>query len=514
MFWSEPEPRALVGRLIELRHARNQGRLLDLATVPYMPRLYFDRPPGAGFGWWNGLLYSHHQLVLLPELRRILDRSRIRIRAGRRYVTLPTAPAPFVQSLDRYRRIVLVATAIEARYLPTLDPEWVHLRGVEADEWRRYREGFDPSAMSVTLGCSAEQIRQDAEHLLSKAHAIDPVGEAWGRLIRRSPPDSWNGLKNMARSAMDLRETAELLLCFYDDLAKRGTADPLPTSELNPGMGWHPLLERLSYKRQTLDQDLMGLGISPHPRVVLAIEGETEQLHFPRVWSTLGLPDAPELLRTIKLGGVDNDPVKVGVLAAAPLIARRDESKQFWWVVKPPTCFIIAIDPEGKYYGTPEKVANTKLNILSEVRAVVAAQGATLLNDELDALVEIHTWSDSCYEFAHFSDDELADGIMAVHTTINDLTRDQLIATLTKTRRRCKDIKEVWSQWSYSVSKPELARALWPSLERKIESAKAGETAPMPDVAELVYRAYLKAQNWRYRTFVLSAEPPEPSSSS
>jgi hypothetical protein len=47
-------------------------------------------------------------------------------------------------------------------------------------------------------------------------------------------------------------------------------------------------------------------------------------------------------------------------------------------------------------------------------------QGITAANPaELDELVRIGTWSESCYAFAHYTDDELADGIMAVHTTID-----------------------------------------------------------------------------------------------
>ena len=59
------------------------------------------------------------------------------------------------------------------------------------------------------------------------------------------------------------------------------------------------------------------------------------------------------------------------------------------------------------------------------------AQGITAANPaELDELVRIGTWSESCYAFAHYTDDELADGIMAVHTTIDGGTRDELVAAL------------------------------------------------------------------------------------
>lgn len=50
----------------------------------------------------------------------------------------------------------------------------------------------------------------------------------------------------------------------------------------------------------------------------------------------------------------------------------------------------------------------------SEDRGITAANPA-----ELDELVRISTWSESCYASAHSTDDELANGIMAVYTTID-----------------------------------------------------------------------------------------------
>jgi hypothetical protein len=72
-------------------------------------------------------------------------------------------------------------------------------------------------------------------------------------------------------------------------------------------------------------------------------------------------------------------------------------------------------------------------------------QGITAANPaELDELVRISTWSESCYAFPHFTDDEMADGMMAVHTTIDGGTRDELVAALAWWRGRGEDIKRVW----------------------------------------------------------------------
>jgi hypothetical protein len=314
---------------------------------------------------------------------------------------------------------------------------------------------------------------------------------------------------------MDLRETAEILLCFYDDLASRGVAELLP--DIDSRMGWHPLHERLSFRHDTLDEDLMHLGISPHPRVILAVEGDSEAVHAPKVWKALEYPDAPELIRVLNIGGTDRDIQKVAALAAAPLVGRQESSQKFWRLKKPPTRFLVAADPENQF--APAKVGNTRAVMLTEIRSVLEAQGVKAANeDELEQLVDIFTWSQSCYEFAHFTDEELADGITEVHPTCNGWSRDELIAALGHWRAKRSDIKRVWKSgnwdsaqnrptgaWDSDVSKTKLAEALWPILGRKIELARVDETAPIPEIVEVMQRAYHTAQNWRYKTFVLTA---------
>jgi hypothetical protein len=321
--------------------------------------------------------------------------------------------------------------------------------------------------------------------------------------MRRAPRESWKELKDAALSAMDYRETAEILLLFYEDLASRGLTEPLP-ADIEKWRAWHPLQERLSYRRDALDQDLMHLGISPHPRVVLAVEGDTEEIQAPKVWKALGYTEAPELVRVLNLGGADHDLQTVGVLAAVPLVGRREEGREFWWLIKPPTQLLVAVDPDRRY-STPEKVDTARTNVRNKIKDALKAQGAKTTDEELDQLVEIRTWSESCYEFTHFSDAELADGIMAIHQTINGMTREELIASLAKHRKQRKDIKEVWSQWEYKPSKRKLAEALWPVLEQRIERARADSSEPVPEVVAVVQRAYLIAQKWRYKTFVLKA---------
>ena len=57
------------------------------------------------------------------------------------------------------------------------------------------------------------------------------------------------------------RIAAEILLRFYEDLARADMPSRCRTSRV-PGW-WHPLVERLTFMRETLDEDLVALGISP-----------------------------------------------------------------------------------------------------------------------------------------------------------------------------------------------------------------------------------------------------------
>ncbi len=504
----EREPVAGSSRLTEIRQARDTGCLRDLATEPFNPQLPFERGRQTSRRWWNGLIYSRYQLLALPHLEGLLDK-RPYLTRGKYRVTHVSTPHPsLVERMQHLRQVAVALTALEARYLPKLDPEFIQLNNVNWEDWDSYRKQFDPVHMQEWLPYPANQVRQDAEELLFRAHRIDPVGSDWSQLIRRAPVKARKDLKDAALQAMDLRIAAEILLLFYEDLAKQGQAEPL--LDVTKIMGWHPLVERLSYRPRSLDEDLVALGISPHPRVILALEGETEMYHAPRVQAALEFTDAPELLRLLKLGAANRDLAKLAALAAAPLVSEKVPGTDAWRLIKPYTKLFVAVDPDVPYK-TPDHVARERTKILDEIKDVLKAQGVERPNPaELDYLVEIRTWDASCYEFAHFSDEELADGIMAVHHTIDGLTKDELIASLARSRDRGRDIKEVWSRWEYKVSKVKLAEALWPTLLHKIQLCMTTKDVFVPPIAAAISDAYHVALQWRDQSYVLTETPTTP----
>ena len=492
-------------RLVELRRARDTGCLRDLAMEPFKPRVPFERGRQTSPDWWNGLFYSRYQLLALSLLNDVLAERKYQRYGKRRIARLPTPDAALVKRMSKRRQAAAALTALEARYLPNLDPEWIQLTGVpDTADWEVYRARFDPTQMQARLQYPVEQVRQDAEWLLAHSLSIDPVGADWGRLMRRAPAKSWKDLKDAALVAMDDRIAAEILLRFYEDLVLQGQAEPLP--ELSNARAWHPLVERISYHPGTLDEDLIRLGLSPHPRVVLALEGESEMYHAPRVWRALGFSDAPELMRLLKLGTVSRDLTKVAAVTAAPLVSQKVLENE-WSLIKPYTRLLIAVDPDEPL-NTPTNVERERRKILNEIKDVLRAQGVERPKpEELEQLVEIRTWNAPCYEFAQFDDEELADGIMEVHQTINGLKKDQLVTSLKYSRERGRDIKEVWSRWEYKVSKVKLAEALWPTLLDKIRALQTTEGAPVPPIVQVVSDAYHLAQQWRYLSYLITEVP-------
>ncbi|WP_160291916.1 toprim domain-containing protein [Acidithrix ferrooxidans] len=505
------EPRAN-GRMLEFRAARSEGRLRDLGQIPFIPRLSFESSRPTNYSWWNGLLYSRYQLSIVAFLKPWLGKCRYSYRNERKYPRLPEPDDTLRTRANQLHRIGLMALALEARYLPILEAGQIRLTNTKIDEYLAFRRDFDPVKVSRQLQYSASNAHSDAECLLLLARTIDPTNGPWRELIKYATRESWKHLNGDLLSAMHLRETSEILLRFYEDLSERGETGPLPSI---PTTTWHPLHDRLSSKQSTLDQQLMDVGLSPHPRVVLAVEGDSEEIMFPRVWNALGYSDAPELVRLLNLGGTDKNPVKVAGLAATPLVTRQGAAGDFVWMIKPPTCFMIVADPEG-LYATKQKIDKLLNDIKVEIKSGLAAQGAQTTEPGLNELVKIHTWSAPCFEYEHFTDEELASAIATVHKTCNDWSKEELVTVLAYWRGKKKDIRRVWEsgnqdekfekkrgRWEYCVSKTELTKALWPILEQKIKTAISTEDGHYPQIAQVAIDAHGAAQKWRHGSFVL-----------
>ena len=203
------------------------------------------------------------------------------------------------------------------------------------------------------------------------------------------------------------------------------------------------------------------------------------------------------------MNGVDKKLHLLATASVAPLLGQRRSDG--YELVRPPCHLIVAVDPEGQYR-TEKQTERMRKALVATISEVVRAQGPDADLQRLDSFVQIRRWSEHCFEFAHFSDDELFDAITSVHTRPAARPSDiALRASITEVRARGRDLKDVWRDWSFKPAKPDLAEALWPALRAKIDDGLDGAGA-MPHVAEVVREAYSLAQRFSRGTWVLGLD--------
>ena len=297
---NEPDPMSTFRR--EFSAARREGRLSDPFVTP-LPRTwpFRERKASDPRRWWNGLLYSRWQLIELPLIVRTLRAGRWRRNASGRSVVLPRPEDWEFERAAGRRRLALLLTAIESRYAPKLDPDWIRLVNTDSDQWTSFQWQYDAAAAAGRLGVTEVDAERAAEGLLVSAKNLDPLGP-WHRVIRHADPKSWERLKDSARLANDLRLAAEMLFLFAEDLAGKPAAPP-------EGLWWTPKHDRLFRHGEPLDRTLEEFGLSPHTRVTLLVEGESESQTVGRVMDHLGIPAHGEEIQIVNMRGVGSAPL-------------------------------------------------------------------------------------------------------------------------------------------------------------------------------------------------------------
>lgn len=422
--------------------------------------------------WSNGLLYSRWQMLASAWLGEVVRVWNVWRAQGRRRLPLP--PSAAFEGCQRVASIAWLLTALEARYFPTLHPEQGEVHGDWDDVWgSSYQPTFNAPAEAARLKVDVPGLLEDAEYLLWRAGKMDPLGE-WSSLVRRAPVHRWKSLTGDALIAIELRAAAEILLSFYEDVT--GSAPSIRNER-----------ERLSFRTEKyLDRDLARFSISPHPGAVILTEGETEQFMFQQVLVELGYRLEPDLLHVVCVGGADRDLTVLVPALAAPIVGDRHGAD--YELIRPPTRVVITSDPEGSW-GTEAKREKQERKLISSLAKVIEMQGVEVADGELEHLLTVHVWQGGCFEFSHFADDELSEAIVRVMGDDLEVGQIDLVDALRRCRENRWDIKRVWSQWATRPNKLELAKCLWPFLEKRIKQASAGEIDSWPEIATVAAQA-------------------------
>lgn len=436
------------------------GRLRDCADEGYSTAWPYSRPADeTDPRWWDGFLFSSWQVIDVHQ-------------AGKdeRWLALGD---PSAERQNRARRRRMRATALAAlapRYLPGIVGHLPVPPGVDTGALRGLEFETNPSALLAVADVQQDDLWPMAEDLLLDAAFRDPLRD-WLPIIRHANYDAWSKLKGVALDCLWQRIAAEVLLRAHDDLAAEGIVEPLP--DIRTHQVRHPLHDRLSRQAtnaESLDESLGRFGLSPYPRVLLVVEGETELNHLPRLLAVIGL-DRPDLVRVQRAKGSQVSPQLLARYAISPRLGKRYPDGS-WQLVATPTALVIAMDPEN-LWATEHKRKRQNRAICDAIREEVEAQSGTITDEQLDFLVNIHVWGDQKYEFANFTDHELVDALAPLASGRDDTDRgspswrQRVLADLVTARANHHDIDTIIGRMR--VSKPRLADALAPMLLGKLE---------------------------------------------
>ncbi|WP_280664376.1 MULTISPECIES: hypothetical protein [unclassified Kitasatospora] len=298
----------------------------------------------------------------------------------------------------------------------------------------------------------------------------DPL-KAWLPLLRHASYTGWSELRGVPLDCMWHRIAAEILLRAHEDLAATGQLASLPDiSGLN---AWTPLHDRLSARHddaESLERALGSFGLSPHPRVLLLVEGETELYHIPRLLAEFGL-GRTEHVRVQRTKGSKISPLLIARYNISPRIGRRLQS--CWLLDATPTALVVAMDAENKW-ATEARRSDETRKLQNAIREEVQWQGADISQEDLDFLVRVRVWGEDKYELANFTDDELVPQIRTIaerkeRGAERDSWEQELRAHLSEAREKHQDIKIPLGKMRLGDPKVELAQLLWPVLLAKCE---------------------------------------------
>jgi hypothetical protein len=462
----------------ELLRGAAEGRVSDPAAIGFE-----SWPTERRRTQWpsveTGYLYSRHQLLGLDAVRSFV--ASLKARVHDRKVTwhledaaLPNAPT--LEAIVSWRQLAITLSALDTYYWPQITHQLSH----DLDAWQQALHAFDREQALVWLGLTLDQIERAVMDLRLSASSCDDMGEFYD-LIRRASANAWKSLRGDAAVALDLRLAADILTRFAEDLNPGGDY---------AGAQYAPLSqEGLSARPESLDAVLTHLRVSPFPALVIGLEGATEYKLVPRVLATLGIQWDHNRIRIVDGGGTGSNLSLLARYAVEPLLGR--DLGDHVVLDRPQTRFLIMTDAENKYRTPADRRYQRKLLLDSLTKNVPPdLRPNYYINTRRGRIVDIVTWGKLPFEFAHFTDRELANAMLEIAKMPHPQGRARLVQNLRLQRLHDPEpnVEKVFWRGS-GLKKVPLAEALWPVLERKI-SAAIGRGASGPPVMRACIRAY------------------------
>jgi hypothetical protein len=475
------------------------GRLCDPRLEGFTARRRLKRPLGELTYNSSEYLYSHHQLIALPYLRQVLPNAQWPT-AGEvmQFDIVQPWLGNFRAIASRRHSLVVALTALEPVYWPRIMGRISLPITEEFPLYVRWLSKLTSPTLPRWLGVDGDWLKAHASELLAEADRIDPLGD-WLDVVRQAEPDHWRRLKGEARSAIDLRLAAEVLLGLYEHLVRARRAKALPA----PQRRFRGEFDNRLKPQAGLDRVLTRFGLSPHPSLVLVVEGDTEMLIMPRVMDLFKVRRDEDFIALQNAASVDRD-LSPLIAYVAPRV-EAEETGRYLRLVRPPTRMLFVADAEGRIATTELREKRRQQWVKRLLETLPAEQRTPAVRKALDTLVYIEVWKRNglSFEFAHFTDRELALASLRIDPKPDRLTLDRRIEIVGRLRQRRGNLNELLDV----ASKVDLADELWPILEHKIARARTRDTHLRIPIVRALDRAITLAEDVRRSNVVIPLGP-------
>ena len=476
--------------LHEVRSALAEGRLRDPADHRFTT-------------WPRGLKrpclwYSYSQLLALRSIRYLQPEIRTSRTADDLVFQMGSLDTRTKEVFARERSLALLVEALAPKYRPEIVGSVRVGVGDEQALFRFLDSDEDPPGLRG-IELSRETLVWQADSLLSDAHSFDPLGD-WSQVVRIAFPERWADLRYDALIAHDYRTAAELFLRYAEDRARIAGTDSV---EELPTAAFHPRQERLRVDDRERATTVMRFGVSDRPGVVLAVEGSAEYTIAPRVLAMFGHDPSASRIRFVNLEGIKGD---IRLLARAVAVPRLDiDGGRNSSLFSPLTSLMVVVDPE-RPYETPDSAEVKKNEMIDSVlNSLPPSLRSDAMRGDLAQILHVLRWPAE-FEFAHWSDGELAEALQKISQCAAGVPRDELVSRIGKHRDAGDTLKSVWKNWPQRPSKLRLANALWPALESRIRTTSEPAEIPIVGVIREAISIALETQR------VTAMAPREPSS--
>ncbi|RKX45039.1 MAG: hypothetical protein DRP27_05150 [Thermotogae bacterium] len=315
----------------------------------------------------------------------------------------------------KHEKFVELLLFIQNKYLPLVkQPGHIIVTGeiVTGERWYDLQKKVIPKEIVSALSLEAEEIDEYRGSIGRDGLYIDPL-RAWYDLIKYIKYDKRQKLRGKALLAQDFYLISDMLALLLEDLTGKKQLETGSLDDTMKGCGVIRVYgKELNYvDRDVLMRFLREYGINPRPRLVLIVEGDTEEVAFPIIANAMDIPLESCGIQIINIHGVDKHPRALIVDYSTPDIYQVDKE---YYIHPERTKVFIIFDREGnerwikRFIKDPddeiEKMMKDVLSIIKQKKKNTSAKTNDIFHKHT---VKYHIWNKS-FEYDNFSDKELS----------------------------------------------------------------------------------------------------------